>query len=122
MSKVAEVAPRRVLEVGCGTGEFAKRVANELGAEVVAVEISARMVGLTAARGIDARVADVRGGDRTSDLSYWSENGEERLRLAFSSVQRRDAEGTLVFADSKTLREYIAATVTRAHVVIVAEK
>jgi ubiquinone/menaquinone biosynthesis C-methylase UbiE len=57
---VAEVSPSRVLEVGCGTGEFAERVARELGAEVVAVDFSARMVELTAARGIDARVADVQ--------------------------------------------------------------
>lgn len=170
---VAEVSPSRVLEVGCGTGEFAERVAQELGAEVVAVDISGRMVELTAARGIDARVADVQalpfadaefdvavanwvlyhapdvdlairelarvlrpggrlvaatlgvnhtvevwrlvGGEPTRDLSFWSENGEERLRTAFSGVQRRDAEGTLLFPDAQTLREYIAATITRAH-------
>jgi SAM-dependent methyltransferase len=170
---VVEVSPRRVLEVGCGTGEFAERMARELDVELVAVDISARMVELTAARGIDARVADVQalpfedaefdvavanwvlyhapdvdlairelarvlrpggrlvaatlgvdhtvevwrlvGGEPTRDLSFWSENGEERLRKAFSSVQRRDAEGTLVFPDAQTLREYVAATITRAH-------
>jgi hypothetical protein len=69
---VAEVAPGRVLEVGCG-------------------------------------------GEPTRDLSFWSENGEERLREAFSSVGRRAAEGTLVFPGAQTLREYIAATITRAH-------
>ena len=170
---VAEVARGRVLEVGCGTGEFAERMTKELGAEVCAIDISARMVELTAARGIDARVGDVQqlpfgdaefdvavanwvlyhaqdvdlairelarvlraggrlvaatlgvdhtvevwklvGGEPTRDLSFWSENGEERLREAFSSVERRDAEGTLVFPDAQTLREYIAATITRAH-------
>jgi SAM-dependent methyltransferase len=170
---VAEVAPGRVVEVGCGTGEFAERMAKELGAEVCAIDISARMVELTAARGIDASVGDVQqlpfgdgdfdvavanwvlyhtqdvdaavrelarvvrpggrlvaatlgvdhtvelwnlvGGEPTRDLSFWSENGEERLRKAFSSVERRDAEGTLVFPDPQTLREYIAATITRAH-------
>ncbi|MEX2644689.1 MAG: class I SAM-dependent methyltransferase [Gaiellaceae bacterium] len=170
---VAEVSPRRVLEVGCGTGEFTERMARELGADVVAVDISGRMVELTAARGIDARVGDVQalpfedaefdvavanwvlyhapdvdmairelarvlrpggrlvaatlgvdhtvevwrlvGGEPTRDLSFWSENGEERLRKAFSGVQRRDAEGTLLFPDAQTLREYIAATITRAH-------
>ena len=170
---VAEVSPGRVLEVGCGIGEFAERLAKELGAEVRAIDISARMVELTAARGIDARVADVQalpfedaefdvaianwvlyhtqdvdlairelarvlrpggrlvaatlgvdhtvelwnlvGGEPTRGLSFGSENGEERLRKAFSSVERRDAEGTLVFPDAQTLREYIAATITRAH-------
>jgi SAM-dependent methyltransferase len=57
---VAEVRPRRVLEVGCGPGEASERIAQELGAEVVAVDISARMVELARARGVDARVGDVQ--------------------------------------------------------------
>jgi ubiquinone/menaquinone biosynthesis C-methylase UbiE len=57
---VAEVAPGRVLEVGCGRGEFAARVAAELGAEVVALDLSERMVELTRARGLHAVVADVQ--------------------------------------------------------------
>ncbi|MGH2932905.1 MAG: class I SAM-dependent methyltransferase [Gaiellaceae bacterium] len=57
---VAEVAPRRYLEVGCGPGELAERVGSELGAEVVAVDTSARMVELARARGVDARVGDVQ--------------------------------------------------------------
>jgi SAM-dependent methyltransferase len=57
---VAERFPRRVLEVGCGWGEFAERVARELAADVVAVDLSPRMVALTRARGVDARVGDVQ--------------------------------------------------------------
>jgi SAM-dependent methyltransferase len=57
---VAEVAPRRVLEVGCGPGEAAERIARELGADVVAVDQSERMVELARARGVDARVGDVQ--------------------------------------------------------------
>jgi SAM-dependent methyltransferase len=57
---VAECSPRRVLEVGCGWGEFAGRVARELRADVVAVDLSPRMVALARARGVDARVADVQ--------------------------------------------------------------
>ena len=57
---VAEVAPRRILEVGCGEGELAERFVRELGCEVVASDQSERMVELTRARGVDARVADVQ--------------------------------------------------------------
>ena len=57
---VAEVAPRHVLEVGGGPGELAARIANELGAEVVMVDVSPRMVELARARGVDAMVGDVQ--------------------------------------------------------------
>ncbi len=57
---VAEVSPRRVLEVGPGTGELAERIQTELGADVVAVDISERMVELTRARGVEAVVGDVQ--------------------------------------------------------------
>jgi ubiquinone/menaquinone biosynthesis C-methylase UbiE len=60
LAALEEVAPRRVLEVGCGTGEFAARVRATLGAEVVATDISPRMIELTARRGIEARLADVQ--------------------------------------------------------------
>ncbi len=52
-------APRRVLEVGCGWGELAARLGREPCVEVVAVDLSPRMVELAGARGVDARVADV---------------------------------------------------------------
>jgi SAM-dependent methyltransferase len=57
---VAEAKPRRYLEVGCGPGDMAERVQKELGAEVVAIDVSPRMVELTRARGVDARVGDVQ--------------------------------------------------------------
>jgi SAM-dependent methyltransferase len=59
-SSIEEVSPRRVLEVGCGPGEAAERIAAELGAEVIALDISPRMVELARARGVDARVGDVQ--------------------------------------------------------------
>jgi SAM-dependent methyltransferase len=59
LAAVAEVAPRRVLDVGCGEGEIAERIVGELGCEVVAVDQSERLVELARARGIDARVGDV---------------------------------------------------------------
>jgi SAM-dependent methyltransferase len=57
---VREAAPARVLEVGCGWGEFAASVQEELGATVVAIDISLRMVELARKRGVDAREGDVQ--------------------------------------------------------------
>ena len=59
-SAVAEVSPGRVLEVGCGEGELAERLMKDLGTGVVALDQSPRMVELTRARGVDARVGDVQ--------------------------------------------------------------
>jgi 2-polyprenyl-3-methyl-5-hydroxy-6-metoxy-1,4-benzoquinol methylase len=44
--RIAEARPRRVLEVGPGPGELSERMAAELGADVVAVDVSPRMVEL----------------------------------------------------------------------------
>jgi ubiquinone/menaquinone biosynthesis C-methylase UbiE len=56
---IAEARPNRVLEVGPGEGEVAEWMQNELGCEVVAVDQSQRMVELTRARNVDARLGDV---------------------------------------------------------------
>src|SRR6059058_6398753 len=60
LAAIREAAPRRVLEVGCGWGELAEWVARDTGAEVVAVDLSPRMVDLARERNVDARVADVQ--------------------------------------------------------------
>jgi SAM-dependent methyltransferase len=52
--------PTRVLEVGPGPGEVSERMQRELGAEVVAIDVSERMVELARVRGVDARVGDVQ--------------------------------------------------------------
>jgi SAM-dependent methyltransferase len=57
---ISEARARDVLEVGPGPGELSERMATELGANVVAVDISPRMVELTRAQGIDARLGDVQ--------------------------------------------------------------
>lgn len=57
---IAAARPSRVLEVGSGPGELSARIAAELGCEVVAVDVSPRMVELAKARGVDARVGDVQ--------------------------------------------------------------
>ena len=56
---VKEFEPRLVLEVGCGRGELAERMATELDARVVGLDQSERMVELTAARGVEAVVGQV---------------------------------------------------------------
>jgi SAM-dependent methyltransferase len=51
--------PRDILEIGCGTGVFAERLAAQHpDAALLATDQSARFVELTAARGVEARVAD----------------------------------------------------------------
>jgi SAM-dependent methyltransferase len=57
---IAEGRPDRVLEVGCGQGELAQRLAAELGVPVVAIDHSPRMVELAQERGVDAKVGDVQ--------------------------------------------------------------
>ncbi len=49
-----------VLEVGCGTGTMAERISALPGVRLVAVDFSPRFVELTAARGVDARQADIQ--------------------------------------------------------------
>jgi ubiquinone/menaquinone biosynthesis C-methylase UbiE len=57
---IGEVAPARLLDVGCGTGEMAERITKELNAQVTALDSSPRMVHLTRERGIEAQVGDVQ--------------------------------------------------------------
>jgi SAM-dependent methyltransferase len=57
---VADAEPQRVLEVGGGEGELAERIRTELGAEVIGIDQSERMVEIQRAKGIDARVGDVQ--------------------------------------------------------------
>ena len=170
---VRGLAPRRVLEIGCGMGEFAERLTREAGIAVSAVDLSPRMVELSRARGVDAIVADVQrlpfgdaefdlvvanwvlyhvphvdraldeiarvlepdghlvaatvgpenmrelwelvGGPVTVERSFDARTGKERLQRHFASVEQRDVEGTLVFADTEAVRHFISMTMTRAH-------
>jgi SAM-dependent methyltransferase len=54
---IAEVRPRRVLDAGCGTGEFATLIAAP---EVVAIDLSLAAIEAARSHGLDARVADIR--------------------------------------------------------------
>jgi SAM-dependent methyltransferase len=171
---VREASPVRVLEVGCGWGELAERMATELDAEVVALDQSPRMVELTRERGVEAQVGDVQalpfadesfdvaianwmlyhvsdldrglaelsrvvraGGrlvaatnslDHLSELwllvgrdrhweedRFFSEDGEERLRRHFASVERHDVTGSVTFADRAAVSGYIGSSVAHKH-------
>lgn len=57
---IAETEPRRVLEVGGGEGELAAGIVQRLGAELVGIDQSERMVEIQRGKGIDARVGDVQ--------------------------------------------------------------
>jgi SAM-dependent methyltransferase len=76
LAAVVEVSPDRVLEVGCGMGQFAERVGQELDTELVAVDLAPRMVELARERDVDARVADVQAlpfadGEFSCAISNW---------------------------------------------------
>jgi SAM-dependent methyltransferase len=60
LEAVAAAKPRRVLEVGGGEGELAERIVKEVGADVIGIDQSARMVEIQRSKGIDARVGDVQ--------------------------------------------------------------
>jgi SAM-dependent methyltransferase len=90
---IAEGAPRRVLEVGCGQGWMAERVQQELGADVVALDQSERMVELTRERGVEALVGDVQAlpfGDSEFDaaVALWMLYHVEDIELGLSEIER----------------------------------
>jgi SAM-dependent methyltransferase len=162
---LAEIEPRRVLEVGCGTGAFAERMLRELAADVLALDLSPRMVELARGRGVEAlvgtaevlpfrgeefdcvvanwvlhHVPDLDGGlaeiarvlrpgwrflaatfgeedalelwellgePTVGQLEFSSENGEVQLRRRFERVERRDADGVIVFPDRRAVTTFL---------------
>jgi len=91
--RIAEAAPERVLEVGPGPGELSERMATELGAEVLAIDVSERMVELCRARAVDARLGDVQAlafEDASFDLvvAAWVLFHPEDLDRALSEIAR----------------------------------
>src|SRR4051794_33613062 len=60
VAAVVAAQPGRILEVGCGWGELARRLAEATGAEVVATDLSPRMIELTRENGVAAELADVQ--------------------------------------------------------------
>lgn len=95
--------PRRVLDVGCGQGAFAERVAAETGAAVVAADSSPRMVELAAARGLEALVADVRAlpfadGEFDCVVAAWMLYHVPELDRAIAELARVTRPGGLLVA------------------------
>jgi ubiquinone/menaquinone biosynthesis C-methylase UbiE len=103
---VAELQPRDVLEVGSGRGELAERMLRELSARVIALDQSARMVELTAARGVETIIGDVVDlpfGDGSFDcaVAAWMLYHASDLDLALQELRRVvRADGRLVAATS----------------------
>ncbi len=103
---VAEGQPLDVLEVGCGRGELAERMSRELPGQVIALDQSARMVELTAARGVEALIGDVVDlpfGDGSFDcaVAAWMLYHASDLDLALEELRRvLRPDGRLVAATS----------------------
>jgi SAM-dependent methyltransferase len=58
LSIAAECAAARVLDAGCGTGDFTERL-HHAAARVTALDLSPRMAALASSRGLDSFVADI---------------------------------------------------------------
>lgn len=101
---IGRETPGRVLEVGCGGGQFAARLAGENpAAQVVATDRSERFVELTAARGVTAEVADVQDlpfEDGSFDVvaAMWMLYHVPDLERAFAEVRRVLRPGGLFVA------------------------
>jgi ubiquinone/menaquinone biosynthesis C-methylase UbiE len=105
---VEEACPHDVLEVGCGWGELAARIRDEVTGNIVVVDISPRMVELARARGVDAHVGDVCAlpfGDASFDCvtANWMLYHAPDIDLALSELARVLRHGgTLVAATNST--------------------
>jgi SAM-dependent methyltransferase len=58
---------------------------------------------------------DLLGGEVTAGLSFGYGNGAAALEPHFASVERREANGTVVFPNRASMHEFVAATTTRSH-------
>lgn len=100
-----------MLEVGCGTGDFAGRLAAVPGVDLVATDQSDRMVELASARGVRARHADVMHlpfADESFDVvaAMWMLYHVPDLHQALAEVRRVLRPGGL----------FVAATNGEGHV------
>jgi ubiquinone/menaquinone biosynthesis C-methylase UbiE len=104
LEAVAELKPKRILDVGCGLGELGERFAQEFGAEVHAIDTSPRMVELARARGVDAQIGDAERlpfPDNSFDCVFagWVLYHVPNVTQAITECARvLEAKGTLVAA------------------------
>ncbi|QIK74210.1 class I SAM-dependent methyltransferase [Nocardioides piscis] len=89
----ALVGDADVLEIGCGTGAMAERIHALPGVTLVATDFSERFVELTAARGVDARQADIcylPFDDASFDVAYagWMLYHVRDIERALNEVRR----------------------------------
>ncbi|WP_310526997.1 class I SAM-dependent methyltransferase [Nocardioides sp.] len=89
----ALVGDADVLEVGCGTGAMAEQIHALPGVTLIAIDFSPRFVELTAARGVDAREADIcylPFDDASFDVVYagWMLYHVRDLERALNEVRR----------------------------------
>lgn len=174
LDAVLALAPKHVLEIGCGDGAFAERLQARLEHPVTAIDISPRMVELARARGLTTSIGDaialpfpdasfdcvianwmlyhvtdlnsalgeivrlLRPGGALvaatlgvenllelwqligappdmSDYTFTRESGRAILAGHFGDVTRHDVDACVCFPGSREVREYVAASLGRAH-------
>ena len=104
LTAVVAAQPSRVLEVGCGTGEFAARLVQALpDADVVALDRAQRLVDLTARRGVTAQAGDVQRlpfDDASFDVvaALWMLHYVTDLRRGLAEIRRVLRPGGLLVA------------------------
>ena len=103
LAMVLERHPSAVLEVGCGPGVLAQRLAAASTAAVTAIDISDRMVALARSRSVEASVADVQQlpfEDARFDavIAAWMLYHVPALALGLREIRRVLHPGGTVFA------------------------
>lgn len=116
---VRDAAPGNILEVGCGTGAFAERLAAENPrAQLVAIDQSDRFVELAVARGLLARAADVQDlpfGDAQFDVvaAMWMLYHLPDLDRGLAEIRRVLRPGGLLVAATNG-NDHLAELLTEA--------
>ena len=111
LEELRRIGPTRLLEVGCGWGELAERMGRELGAAVVAIDQSPRMVELACSRRVDARVGDVqrlafRDGEFDAVVAAWMLYHVEDLDKALAECARVLRPGGILVAVTNSARDF----------------
>lgn len=79
------------------------------------LEPGGRLVAATLGEGNLRELWELIGDTTTPRLSFGKTNGAESLGRHFAELEERPAEGTVVFPDREAMRQFVAATITRAH-------